>query len=210
MSIFESFVNKLRKDGVDHIRISIVADTQLGKVCSAEWRKRFFIPRVGEFLSPTCFANWLVTGDEEARHDPRYKVKRNVRGYHKFVLYAKFYQLCSMRGTLIREMADLPFVMYKVHQSGIKEFDRWKEYPQTVKDMVKHIIDEERGPKVPFPFDEETVKEINDMIAAIASASGTEEAEKTEEVTVDKEQEAVDEVQVVEEIDDAVKEPATA
>ena len=174
MSIFESYANKLKKDGVDHIRVSVVAETQLGKICAHDWRKRFFVPRVGDFLSPVCFANWLVTGDEEARHDPRYKVKRNVRGYHKYVLFAKFYQLCSLRGVLVREMKDLPFVAYKVHQSGIKEFDRWKDYPLTVKEMVRHVIDEERGPKVPFPFDQETVDEINSMIAAIAGVDETE------------------------------------
>ena len=169
MSVMETFVNKLiKKDGVDHIRISVAGETQLGKVLAHDWRKRFYVPRVGDFLSPICFANWLVTGDEEARHNPKYRVKKNVRGYHRYVLFAKFYQLCSMRGMLQREMKELPFVSYKVHQSGVKEFDRWKEYPTVVKEMVEHIIDDERGPRTPYPFEQDTIDEINRLIAEIA------------------------------------------
>lgn len=202
MSIFETFVNKMRKEGVDHIRVSVVAETQLGKVCAHDWRKRFFVPRVGDFLSPTCFANWLVTGDEEARHDPKYKVKKNVRGYHRYVLFAKFYQLCSMRGMLEREMKDLPFVAYKIHQSGVKEFDRWKDYPTTVKDMVKHVIDDQRGPKVAYPFEQDLIDEINAMIATIAGVEASDDLDEAvqSEEQVDQEQvtEAVSEEETVE------------
>ena len=90
-SVMEKFVSSFKKDGIDHIRVGLGGDTKLGRMCAADWRRRFFIPLVGEFLSPQCFANWLVTGDEAARHDPKYRVKNAVRGYHGYVLYGKFY-----------------------------------------------------------------------------------------------------------------------
>lgn len=201
MSIMETFVTKLRKDGQDHVRVSAIGETAIGRLCAHDWRRRFYIPRVGDFLSPVCFANWLVTGDEAARHDPRYRVKQNVRGYHRYVLYAKYHQLCSLRSVLQREMLDLPFVCYKIHQSGIKEFDRWKEYPGTVKEMVQFVIDPENGPKKLFPFPPELVEEINSMIEAIAQASSPEEEscdqQKIEEDTVAQTQQATEEPQTV-------------
>jgi len=62
--------------------------------------------------------------------------------------------MCAMKGILKREMQDLPFIAYKQHASGIKEFDRWKEYPTVLKDMIEHILDDERGPKMAYPWDE--------------------------------------------------------
>lgn len=198
-SVMEKFVTSFKKDGGDHIRVGLAGETTLGRICSAEWRRRFFIPLVGEFLSPQCFANWLVTGDEAARHDPKYRVKNSVRGYHGFVLYAKFYQLCSLSAQLRKEMKQLPFVSYKVHGSGIKEFDRWSEYPSTVKEMVTHILDPERGPKVQFPFDEKLKETVEQMIKAIALASSEEEEEPA------KQEETTAEVEAVVETEDQVE-----
>ena len=182
MSMIEKFVNKFKKEGIDHIRISPYADTVIGKLASADWRKKFFIPHVGEFSTPVCFANWLSTGDDDARHNTRFRYNSTVRGYRTFILYAKFYQLCSMKMSLEREMSDLPFAAYKQHQSGIKEFDRWKEYPSEVKDMIAHIIDPARGPKVPYPWEEKhpgLIARIGEHIAAIAGeAAENEELEK--------------------------------
>lgn len=213
-SVMEKFVSSFKKDGVDHIRVGLGGETQLGRICSVEWRRRFFIPLVGEFLSPQCFANWLITGDEAARHDPKYRVTRSVRGYHGYQLFAKYYQLCSLSSQLRKEMKSLPFVSYKIHGSGIKEFDRWKEYPATVKEMIEHILDPERGPKVPFPFDPALKETIDSMIKAIAMAStddsepeATSEQPATEEAVV----ETVAEEAVVEEVqteEPAAEEPA--
>ena len=186
-SVMEKFVSSFKKDGVDHIRVGLGGETQLGRICSVEWRRRFFIPLVGEFLSPQCFTNWLITGDEAARHDPKYRVTRSVRGYHGYQLFAKYYQLCSLSSQLRKEMKSLPFVSYKIHGSGIKEFDRWREYPATVKEMIEHILDPERGPKVPFPFDPDLKETIDSMIKAIAMAS-TDDSEPeatTEEAAVE-------------------------
>lgn len=170
MSIIEKFLTKMKQDGVDHVRISPYGETRIGQLASANWRKVFFIPHVGEFTSPTCFANWLSTGDEEARHNPHYRCQVTVRGYRNFVLYAKFYQLCALRPELAKEMLDLPFASYKQHDSGIKEHDRWMEYPTQVKEMINHVIDPERGPKTPFPFDPEVIKRVQDRIALFVEA----------------------------------------
>lgn len=201
-SVMEKFVGKFKKDGVDHVRVNVIADTAIGRMASAEWRKRFYVPRVGDFLSPICFANWLATGDEEARHDPKYRVKKSVRGYHQYVLYAKFFQLCSMRSALVKEMKHLPFAAYKIHQSGIKEFDRWKEYPSVVKDMIEHVIDPERGPKVAFNWENSPEEEINKLIAAIAASNSDPEDS-------DEEKERQESNQVAEENDEEEAEALT-
>lgn len=173
MTMLERFVNKFKKEGVDHIRIHPHAETILGRAVSKDWRHRFFIPHVGEFTSPVCFANWLCTGDDEARHDPKFRFATTVKGYQQFVLYGKFYQLCAMRNLLKREMKDLPFVSYKLHQSGVKEFDRWKDYPAEIKEMIEHVLDPQRGPKKPYdwsayPGIEERVKEmISEIVGPI-------------------------------------------
>jgi len=170
--IIKKFVNKFKKEGEDHIRISPFAETTLGKVLSPDWRKKFFIPHVGEFLTPQCFANWLVTGDDEARHDTNIRPAVHVKEYSGFVLYAKFYQLCSMKTLLEKEMKELPFAMYKVHTSGVKEFHRWKEYPSEVKEMIQHILNAEKGPKAAYPWEEKypgLLAKIDEQIKVIAS-----------------------------------------
>ena len=174
-TVMEKFVSRFKQDGVDHVRVGVSAETTIGRLAAPEWRKRFYIPRVGDFLTPVCFVNWLSTGDEEARHDPKYRVKDTVRGYHRFIMYAKFYQLCSMRNTLAKEMRSLPFVSYKIHQSGIKEFDRWKEYPGVVKEMIEHVLDPARGGKVPFAWEDSVEAEVSAMIDAIVAASAPDE-----------------------------------
>lgn len=182
-SIMDKLVSSFKKDGVDHIRVGLAAETQLGKLCAVEWRRRFFIPRVGEFLSPQCFANWLATGDEAARHDPKYRVKNAIRGYHRYLMFAKYYQLCSLASQLRKEMKNLPFTSYKIHGSGIKEHDRWAEYPVKVKEMIEHILDPERGPRAPFPFDEGVRESVDEMIKLIAAASTADDEEVVEETT---------------------------
>lgn len=212
-SIMDKLVSSFKKDGVDHIRIGLAAETQLGKMCAVEWRRRFFIPRVGEFLSPQCFANWLVTGDEAARHDPKYRVKNAVRGYQRYCLYAKFYQLCSMASQLRKEMKSLPFTSYKIHGSGIKEHDRWSEYPVKVKEMIEHILDPERGPKVPFPFDDGVVENVNELIRQIAAASASDdepEEVQAEAETVSVEEEEVAAEEVVAETEEKPEEEVVA
>lgn len=153
-SILEKFLTKMNRDGVDHVRISPRGETHIGRICFHDWRKTFYVPGMGSFLTPVCFANWMASGNEDARHNQDFRVRADIHGWRDYVLYAKFYQLCSMATTLRRDMLDLPFVAYKQHESGIKEFDRWKEYPSEIKAMIEHIVDPARGPKVPYNWDE--------------------------------------------------------
>lgn len=186
MSMLDRFVNKFKKEGVDHIRIHPFAETKIGKITSKDWRQRFFVPHIGEFTSPVCFANWLCTGNDDARHNPNFRFNQTVKGYLQFVLYGKYYQLCSMKSTLAREMKDLPFIAYKQHQSGVKEFDRWKEYPAEIKDMIDHILDPNRGAKTPYNWEEKhpgLEARIKDMITAMVAEVEDKEKTAKKEVT---------------------------
>lgn len=196
MSMLERFVNKFKNEGVDHIRISPFADTKLGKITSKDWRHRFFVPHMGEFTSPVCFANWICTGDDDARHNVQFRFNETVKGYLQFVLYGKFYQMCAMKGILKREMQDLPFVAYKQHASGIKEFDRWKEYPIEIKAMIDHILDDDRGPKMAYPWDENhpgLEQRIQEQIKKMVGDVEVIDKKKKKEVPVTEETEAVTE-----------------
>lgn len=200
MSMLERFVNKFKNEGVDHIRISPFADTKLGKITSKDWRHRFFVPHMGEFTSPVCFANWICTGDDDARHNVQFRFNETVKGYLQFVLYGKFYQMCAMKGIVKREMKDLPFVVYKQHASGIKEFDRWKEYPIEIKNMIDHILDDDRGPKTAYPWEENhpgLEQRIQDQIKKMVGEVELTDKKKKKEVPVTEEVESV-----VEEVSD--------
>lgn len=194
MSMLERFVNKFKNEGVDHIRISPFADTKLGKITSKDWRHRFFVPHMGEFTSPVCFANWICTGDDDARHNVQFRFNETVKGYLQFVLYGKFYQMCAMKGIIKREMKDLPFVVYKQHASGIKEFDRWKEYPIEIKNMIDHILDDDRGPKTAYPWEENhpgLEQRIQDQIKKMVGEVEATDKKKKKEVPVTEEGESV-------------------
>lgn len=196
MSMLERFVNKFKNEGVDHIRISPFADTKLGKITSKDWRHRFFVPHMGEFTSPVCFANWICTGDDDARHNVQFRFNETVKGYLQFVLYGKFYQMCAMKGIIKREMKDLPFVVYKQHASGIKEFDRWKEYPVEIKNMIDHILDDDRGPKTAYPWEENhpgLEQRIQDQIKKMVGEVELTDKKKKKEVPVTEEVESVTE-----------------
>lgn len=205
--MLEKFVNKFKTEGVDHVRIHPFAETRLGKICSQDWRFTFFIPHMGEFTSPVCFANWLATGDEEARHNVRYRCEVSVKGYLQYVLFAKYYQLCGMRNTINKEkeQLSLPFVAYKIHTNGLKEFDRWKEYPSVIKEMIDHILDPELGPKTDYPWEDKfpgLVGRIDSLVSKIVGERPEQSEEKmpkkgkrkTAEVTENQSEEIAEEV----------------
>lgn len=172
MTLFEKLTPVFKVDGEDHIRISVSGETLIGRMASHDYKYEFFIPHLGHFLSPVCFANWLATGDEDARHNPEFKIRANVQGYRKHILYAKYWQLCKMRPRLVKEKFDLPFVSYRVHQTGIKELNRWREYAPSVKLMVEHIFDPKRGSSVPYKWPTGLVAEVDNLVAKIAERQG--------------------------------------
>lgn len=149
-SIKDQLRTNLRTDGEDHLNISAYAETELGKITSPDWRKKFYVPHIGDFVSARAFANWLVSGgSEDLRHNTKfYKTSVPVEDFRKLVVFAKYYQLCSLRSSLVTEQAllSLPWVMYKRHFSGVREFDRWTHYTAEIKPMVHDIIsDTSRG-----------------------------------------------------------------
>lgn len=174
MSIIEKFVNKLKEDGKDHVRISRHGDTTLGRICSHDYRRLFYVPNMGSFINPICFANWITTGDEDAREDLNMRTRMPLQHFQLFVLYSKYFQLASFHQTLVKEYKGLPMVGYKEYQTGIREMDRWKDYSSHVKQMVEHLI--ECGPEVPYPWEIHfpgITKLINDHLFNITGVDPT-------------------------------------
>ena len=151
----EKILNIYSTDGADHVRIHPNGETVLGRILTPNWKCVFFIPRLGEFLTPQCFATWLVLGNEEARHDTSYQKYVNMDKYVNFVMYAKLHQLMRMKKMLTEEdqkgRTKLPFIMYKTHSSGVRELHRWIQYPSSVKDITCHIL--ENSPKVEYDWE---------------------------------------------------------
>lgn len=171
MANLDRLKHPVKIDGQDHIRIAFTAETHLGKILAPKWVRKFFVPELGTFRTPACFANWLVSGDEAARHDTRFPLKERGRHYRDFILYGKYHQLCKMRAELLNEFVDLPFFMYQVYGTGVREYDSWADYAPAIKEMVRHIID--NGNKVAFPWDTHFPGLTNRVESAIAKIAGS-------------------------------------
>lgn len=158
-----SAMNKIatRKDGVDHIWVSAFGGTQIGKLVSLKWRKKFFIPQLGEFISPDAFLAWLFSGDEAQRQNPTASIpqlsKEEFKLARQAMFFAKYHQLTALKPALVKEclftedknsVITLPWFEYKQHMSGIKEHHADGKRVSIVKDMVKHLI--ANGSKVVF------------------------------------------------------------
>lgn len=138
-----------KTDGKDHVLVTPFCATQIGKYASMSWRKRFFIPQLGEFISPMAFMSWLCHGDESQRHanNPMrvpYMSKEEFLKYQRAGYLAKWYQLASMHGALVKQskvgdlnLLDLPWVEYKVHTTGLKEFPQSQINAEILKGLVK-------------------------------------------------------------------------
>lgn len=138
-----------KQDGKDHVLVTPFCATQIGKYASMSWRKRFFIPQLGEFISPMAFMSWLCHGDESQRHanNPMrvpYMSKEEFLKYQRAGYLAKWYQLASMHGALVKQskvgdlnLLDLPWVEYKVHTTGLKEFPQSQINAEILKGLVK-------------------------------------------------------------------------
>lgn len=169
--IKEQLQGQLRRDGVDHLNISTNAETDLGKIISPDWRKRFYVPHMGEFISSRAFANWMVSGGkEELRyHTGFYKTNVPVEDFRKLLVFAKYYQLCSMRTSVCngKDMFDLPWVMYKRHVSGVREFDRWTNYTSIIKPLVIDVAQNPGGRLDWVEHGPEVLECVNDYLSRI-------------------------------------------
>lgn len=157
VAIKDQIRKAFHKDGGDHVNINLRAETEIGRLCSPDWRKTFFIPHLGEFLSPRNFVYWVLSGgDEEQRHSfERYNTRSVPLGVVRdLLLYAKFYQVNAMifRIQKQKELMDLPWVMYRKHLTGVKEYDTWEDYPSAVKEFVDFV--QVNGRKAKFPWAE--------------------------------------------------------
>lgn len=145
--IREQLQTQMRRDGVDHINISATGETEMGKIVSPDWRKKFYVPHMGDFISARSFANWMVSGgDESLRYNTGfYKTSVPVEDFRKLLVFAKYYQLCSLRTVVLnnKNTLELPWVMYKRHTSGVREFDRWSNYTSIISPIVQDIVDNE-------------------------------------------------------------------
>lgn len=154
-SIKQQVRTVLNKDGVDHINVFSYGETDIGRITSPDWRRNFYIPHVGDFVSARAFANWIISGgNEELRHSTAfYKTAVPTKDFRLLTTFAKYYQLCTMRSNLVtqQDMLKLPWVMYRKHFSGIREYDRWESYPQTAKSLAQFILD--KGSKQHYHWD---------------------------------------------------------
>ena len=151
MSIKEAMIKvAYRTDGGDHVLVSPFAATQLGKYAAMTWRKKFFFPMLGEFVSPMAFMAWLATGDEMQRHanQPARLPSMPKDEYLKYLragYLAKWYQLTSMHGALVKQLKssdidlfEVPWVEYKIHVNGLKEFPQSQLNAEVLKKLVRH------------------------------------------------------------------------
>lgn len=165
----------MRADGVDHLWVSPFATSQLGKIVSMKWRKKFFIPMLGEFVSPDAFCSWLFTGEESERQNPAAKIPQLSKEEFKLartaMFFAKYHQLTALKPALIKEckaeegkksVLELPWFEYKLHLSGIKEQNQDTKRVSIVKDMVIHLI--KNGSKTPFKNDDFNYVEAKQQI----------------------------------------------
>ena len=189
----------IRKDGIDHIWVSPFSGTQLGKIVSLKWRKKFFIPQLGEFVSPDSFISWLFTGDEAQRQNATAKLpqlsKEEFKLARQAMFMAKYHQLTALKPALIVETKaeegkksklDLPWLEYKQHMSGVKEHHHDTLRVSIVKDMVRHIL--ESGSKASFQcaaFDYADVRDkvMKHVIEKFGLDQEEDQAEATEETT---------------------------
>lgn len=149
-SIKDQLTVDLREEGVDHVNVSVFSQCNLGKMLSPDWRKKFYIPHVGDFGSARAFANWIISGgDESLRLSAKfYRTHAPVNDFRTLVLFAKYYQLYSMRGDLINanKLFAKPWVMYKQHLSGIREMDIWTSYTAQMRELAEDIVKENTSP----------------------------------------------------------------
>lgn len=157
-------------DGVDHIHVNMGGKTEIGRMLAFNYNKRFNVPNAGSFSTATCFVNWMNTGDELARHNPRYKIEGRVNNFRECLLFAKYYQLLKLSQALAVEFKgkeDLWFVDYKTYPSGVKELSAWASYAPLAKKMVEFIVGGEAVGNKEFPWPNDIGNFVKAKIAEI-------------------------------------------
>lgn len=177
--IRDQFHKVLHQDGQDHVNLSVHGKTEIGQIASPEYRKRFYIPHLGEFASARCFANWMCSGGDDSLRtsSSRYNTAgTSVSVFRMYLLFAKHFQITSLRNTCVSNsnMLNVPWVMYKQHITGVREFDRWSIYSEIAKVLVMHAVDNTANVKFNWDLiDGQIPLVVQERIRQIAEASGT-------------------------------------
>jgi hypothetical protein len=139
----------LRRDGKDHVNVHPEAETELGRLCSVDWKRRFHVPHIGDFGSAKCFAAWLICGGDESLRFSGALPRNNASSeeYRTLVLFGKYYQLLGSKEWIAqqRELLELPWTGYRQHLTGVQEFDRWFNYADHVREIALDVVEENSG-----------------------------------------------------------------
>lgn len=164
--------NIIRVDGEDHVNIAASGRTEMGRLISVEWCKRFFVPHLGGFSSARAFANYMISGgDDKLRESTKfYKTDVPASTVRKLMVFGKYYQLLSLRNTMIAnsDAMSLPWVSYRQYDSGVREHDRWEGYGTLIKRFVDSVIS--NPPKHRYDWaglDPEVLEEVNYCLSVI-------------------------------------------
>lgn len=163
----------MKADGYDHLNLSLTGETELGRVLSLDWKRRFQVPGMGTFSNARGFANWMVSRGDEAHREgtsrffnPRIPLDIS----HKLMIFGKYYQLLGYRNMLIdsQELFSLPWVSYRKHPTGIREHDRWSTYGVQIKRICGIIIDNDGDSHDWASQDSETLSHVNNYLKQMA------------------------------------------
>lgn len=168
------------KDGVDHIRISQSAETNVGRALSRHFIYPFSIYGMGSFNSALCFAKWMCSGgDEYFRTDDRNKsVKCSRDEFNTYVLYAKYFQIAEYYAKADKKefdlISELPCFSYRVFEStGVRELDTWFGYANAVTRIAQHI--HEHGLGVAYEYPDRVIDMITKGLAKLTGNTGNED-----------------------------------
>lgn len=184
-----------KEDGVDHIRIYHSGKTELGRLLAVDSKVPFEVEGAGSFGSAKCFINWLWTGDEALRYKHNHRLKDHIPNYQHYLLYAKYLQVKSNVEILEKDYSeDKRLLMYRIHDTGVREIYNWKGYVTRISRLVKHILAEQAGQESDYRWIDSVDEKVKNRIIEIGNLYKQQSTEESqEEVTVNEEAEHVEE-----------------
>lgn len=146
-------------DGLDHINVSRVAKTSLGRMLHGSYEELFDVPKHGKFLTMEGYTCWLRTGlsDDTYRGMGFLDVIRKHRKNKANIVHLPYFHLHVKLGmmarlvnnpqlcTMLRESDNLPLLAYRVDPVSGKhkpdqylhmEIDMWGELRRKLLDNV--------------------------------------------------------------------------
>lgn len=165
------------EDGVDHVNVDRDAKTKIGSFCAIDKQLKFFIPCLGNFISPRAFAAWMSSNDDRHRTNPPAGGISDIDSfeYHNLMVFAKFFQLRVSSDVIGRniELLDKPWTSYRVLRgSQIKQYNTWKSYPGIVKSMCDYIATADLSASPCAQFSPAIMETVNRLLERKAAATG--------------------------------------